>query len=97
LPFPEAKEGHWFFGWLGSDGKLYQAGQTFAPTENIYFSASIAYPGDVNLNGEKEAYDLIELEKCILNVRDEVTTADANCDGKINIIDFIRLKKIIAE
>ncbi len=97
LPFPEAKAGHWFFGWLGSDGKLYEAGQTVAPTENKVFSASVAYPGDVNLNGEKEADDLIELQKCLLSVRDKVSTADANCDAKINILDFIRLKKIIAD
>ena len=97
MPEPEKKAGHHFFAWQDSAGNLYNAGETVTPATDSVFTASVAYPGDTDLNGIKNSDDLVTLRKYLLGVQKVINdTADVNCNSKIDIIDLIRLKKIIS-
>ncbi|MBR4072843.1 MAG: hypothetical protein IKK24_02765 [Clostridia bacterium] len=97
LPVAQNKAGHHFFGWQDANGKLYTAGSRLNVLNDTYFKASVAYPGDVDLNGQKDSYDIALLVKCLLGAQNNVnSTADSNCDSNLNVLDFITLKKIIS-
>lgn len=54
--------------------------------------------GDIDCNEEINAIDLTDLTKILLGVNQAECerTEDVNEDTKINIIDLVRLKKILA-
>ncbi len=74
--------------------------------DNIYLSAmTIAYPasdttpGDVNLNGMVDLYDVIDIAKYLMNkdylTEDQIAAGDYNTDGKTDLYDAIGVAKYI--
>lgn len=59
---------------------------------------TVTYYGDADLDGTVIAKDLVELKKLLLGINEleDITYADMNKNGKLDIIDLIKLKKILA-
>lgn len=59
---------------------------------------TVTYYGDADLDGTVIAKDLVELKKLLLGITelDDITYADMNENGELDIIDLIKLKKILA-
>ena len=68
---------------------------------NAAVNAAVKYYnsyGDLDQNGEIEADDLTALKQHLLSVKlSDTTIADANYDGKVDICDFILLKKHLSD
>lgn len=86
-------------------GNTYGLMQRVAETEDEFASeaseplnVTLYKRGDINHSGELDATDFAEIKKHILGITevDDIYTADANLDGEINIIDFVRMKKLFA-
>jgi acetyl esterase/lipase len=56
--------------------------------------STFSQDGDINLDGEIDILDVIQLVNAILN-SEEITGSDINMDGDINILDVIQLVNII--
>ena len=84
-----------FFG--GIDASTKMSGLDFVNTwqanENGYPTLSASHNGDVDLDGECNAADCVELRKELLGVS-EATMPDVNDDGKIDIRDLVAEKKL---
>lgn len=52
--------------------------------------------GDLNTNGVRNSEDLILLKDCMLGKSNTIYKADINEDKKVNILDLIAIKKLIA-
>ena len=85
----------WYYGW-------YCAGGTYIISDNSYCSGDIdngycteAYAlGDVNLDGDFNVIDIVELVSIILNA-EYIISGDFNQDGVNNIVDIISLVNIV--
>lgn len=97
MPEPVNRAGHHFFAWMDSAGKEYKAGEIVTNVLDSVFTASVAYPGDTDLNGTKNSDDLVILRKYLLGIQKAISdTADVNCNSSIDIRDLVKLKKIIS-
>ena len=72
-----------------------------SPSVSYNVSAPVYNQGDVNNDWFVNAGDLTQLKKYLLGADAEINVVDANVDkdieGQVNIIDLIRLKKLIAD
>lgn len=64
--------------------------------DNVFITDSDISAGDIDKNGNIENTDLALLRKIILGVENANIFADVNCDGKVDIIDLIMIKKLLA-
>ena len=93
LPRANRHIGYKFIGWRGNVSGEISGCQTVAG-ENTAYSAEYTLYGDIDGNGAIEADDL----KCL---RDRIVSecnaardnADVNVDGRIDILDLVRMKK----
>ena len=70
-------------------------------TENVTQDVKIYLLGDINTDGARNAADLTNLKKALLGTEtvnsNEKVRYDIKTDDEINIIDLVRLKKIISD
>ena len=98
LPIPDVKAGHILISWKDQENNDLLPGTRCLSTKSVAFAANAVYPGDIDCNGQKEAADLVLYTRYMIGeIKELAATADSNCDGVTNLMDFVRLKKMISE
>jgi len=98
-----SKAGAVFRGWI-ADGKTYAAGSDFTVSEDTEFKADFIYYGDLDGSGEGlDSTDLTLMRRVLTgttHITDTVNgkiTADIDTNGKTDLKDLVRMKKMAAE
>ena len=74
------------------------AGSADNMVQKLYTKTIISrLPGDLNGDATVNADDATLLINAILDSSDDVDTYDVNGDGKVNLLDLVSLKKILAD
>ena len=75
---------------------LLAAGTLCAALPAVPFTAAAAGSGDVNVDGNTSALDVVALQKYLLGISSisGMEEADMNGDGEIDIFDMALLKRI---
>ena len=96
-PADPTKDGFVFAGWR-LNGEEYDFASPV--TEDITLTARWIGVGDINMDGELDAQDLMVLRKHLVGLPIEgqfsEAGADLHPDGKIDLLDLVRLRKILA-
>jgi len=97
------KAGAYFAGWI-ANGKLYNSGDAYTVSANTDFKSKFIYYGNLDSSdNDINANDLSIMRRILLGktnidtVNDGVIAADIDANGKINLKDLVRIKKIAAE
>ena len=97
-----SKAGALFCGWK-AENKLYGAGDKYTINSDVEFEAVYIYYGDLNGTGEGVKADDISIMRKILLGYSNIDTAvnadiagDIDTNGKIDLVDLIRIKKMSA-
>lgn len=98
-----SKAGAIFKGWVDDYGVVYTSNQDYLVNGDVDFAAVFIYYGDLNGSGaDINAVDLSLMRKILLGCKDVQLSndvnivADLNVSNQIDIIDFIKLKKLVS-